>query len=218
MCIRISAAAAIAALAVLGVAGSAAASNSAFWTDPVGDSANAPDLTRITLSNDDAGKITFTITYGNRPAGLNQQDQVQIWINADMNPSTGDENGSDTRADNSRDDAPDAQDKVFVYSLTAARPTRVLVAFNPKPPKAGKRVVATVVLVTLDDGNSTIPISMPITCTATLKGKPIPTTAIPMGCAWKLPKSAKGKPLVVTITVSNNGSKGTFGPWRFKVR
>jgi hypothetical protein len=120
--------------------------------------------------------------------------------------------------DNSRDDAPDAQDKVFVYALTAPRPTQVLVAFNPKAPKAGARFLATVVLVTFDDGSSTIPLSLPVTCRATLNGKPIRARVIPMACVWKLPKSAKGKRFAFTITVTSNGSKGTFGPWRYKVR
>jgi hypothetical protein len=265
----------VAAAVVLGVAGGAAGSNSTSYNDPAGDSANAPDLTGIAISNDDAGKITFAVSYGNRPGGLNDQDQVQIWIDSDQNGSTGDEAGSDyvvaldkrgpalkhvtpsgledtpdstlsgsadgttvsidrselgntskfsfyvlgiTRIDNSRDDAPDAQDRVFVYSLTAPRPTQVLVAFNPKAPKAGARFLATVVLVTFDDGSSTIPLSLPVTCRATLNGKPIRARVIPMACVWKLPKSAKGKRFAFTITVTSNGSKGTFGPWRYKVR
>jgi hypothetical protein len=74
---RISSAAAIATLAILGVAGGAAASNANFWTDPSGDSKNAADLTVVAAASDDAGKITFTLTYGNRPAGLTDDDQVQ---------------------------------------------------------------------------------------------------------------------------------------------
>ena len=272
---RVLAMAAVAAAVVLGVAGGAAGSNSTSYDDPAGDSANAPDLTGIAISNDDPGKITFAVTYGNRPGGLNDQDQVQIWIDSDQNLSTGDEAGSDyvvaldkggaavkhvtpsgiedtpdstlsgsadgttvsidrselghtskfyfyvlgiTRTDNSRDDAPDAQDKVFVYSLTAPRPTQVLVAFNPKAPKAGARFQATVVLVTFDDGSRTIPLALPVTCKATLNGKPIRARVIPLACVWKLPKSAKGKRFAFTITVTNNGSKGTFGPWSYKVR
>jgi hypothetical protein len=275
MKVRTLALAAVAAVAILGVAGGAAASNSDSWTDPAGDSANAPDLTGIAISNDDAGKITLTVTYGNRPGGLNDQDQVQIWLDSDQNASTGDEFGSDyvvaldkrgpavkhvtpsgledtpastlsgsadgttvsinrselgntskfsfyvvgvTRADNSRDDAPDALDRVFLYSLTAPRPTQVVVSFNPKTPKAGARFLATVVLVKFEDGSSTVPLSLPITCKGTLNGKPIGATAKPLLCVWKLPKSAKGKRFSFTITVSNHGSKGTFGPWKFKVR
>jgi hypothetical protein len=79
---RVLAFAAVAAAGVLGVAGGVAGSNSTSYTDPAGDSANAPDLTGIAISNDDAGKITFAVSYGNRPGGLNDQDQVQIWIDS----------------------------------------------------------------------------------------------------------------------------------------
>ncbi len=275
MKVRTLAVAAVAALAILGVAGGAAASNSNFWTDPAGDSANAADLTNITVSSDDARKIAFTLTYGNRPAGLTDDDQVQIWLDADETASTGDQYGRDfvlvldkrgalvkhstpsaledtpastlsgtadgttvsinrselgntskfkfyvvslTRADQSTDLAPDATDRVFVYSLTAPRPTRVVVTFVPKAPKAGARFMATVVLVRFEDGSSTVPLSLPITCRGTLNGKPIAATTKPLFCVWKLPKSAKGKRFSFTITVSNNGSKATFGPWKFKVR
>jgi hypothetical protein len=47
---------------------------------------------------------------------------------------------------------------------------------------------------------------------------PIRSVVTPSQCVWKLPKSAKGKRFVVTITVDYQGSKKTFGPWKFKVR
>jgi len=269
------AAVAVAVLAVLAVAGGAAASNANSWTDPAGDAGNAADLTGIVAANDDAGKLTFTLTYGNRPAGLTDDDQVQLWVDADENTATGDQYGFDyvlvfdkrgvavkhattsgledtpdstlsgsddgttlsinrselgntskfdfyavalTRADQSRDEAPDASDRVFVYSLTAPRPTNVFVTFSPKTPKAGTTFSVAVVLVKYDDGNSSIPVGQTITCKGMLNAKPIRSIARTLGCAWKLPKSAKGKRLSFRITVSNNGSTGTFGPWRFKVR
>lgn len=269
------AAAAVTVLALLGVAGGAGASNANSWTDPSGDAGNAADLTGIVVANDDAGKLTFTLTYGNRPAGLTDDDQVQLWLDADESTATGDQYGYDyvlvldkrgavvkhatasgledtpastlsgsadgttisidrtelgntskfqfyavalTRADQSRDEAPDESDRVFVYSLAAPRPTSVLVTFSPKTPKAGATFFATVVLVKYDDGNSSIPVGQTITCKATLNARPIRATAKTLGCSWKLPKSAKGKRFSFRITVSNNGSTGTFGPWKFKVR
>jgi hypothetical protein len=269
------AAAAVAVLALLGVAGGAAAANANTWSDPAGDSGNAADLTGIVVANDDAGKLVFTLTYGNRPAGLTDNDQVQLWLDADESTTTGDEYGYDyvlvldkngsgvkrvtssgvedtpdstfsssadgttfsinrselgntskftfyavalTRADQSKDEAPDAADRVFVYSLAAPRPTSVLVTFSPKTPKAGATFFATVVLVKYDDGSSSIPVGHTIACKGTLNAKPIRARAKPLGCAWKLPKSAKGKRLSFRITVSNNGSTGTFGPWKFGVR
>lgn len=275
MSFRMLATAAVAAGAILGVAGGAAASNSDFWTDTAGDSGSAADVTRIDATNDDAGNITFRLTYGNRPGGLTADDEVHIWINSDGNPSTGDQYGYEyvigltkgaavlkrtttaglqdtpsstftasadgtsakvnasevgntasfhfyvatvTQIDHSIDYAPDADGYVFVYSLTAPRPTQATVSFNPKAPKAGASVLATVVLVKLDDGSSVLGISLPLTCSATLNGRRIRATVIPSACVWKLPKSAKGRRLVITITVDYQGSKKTFGPWKFTVR
>ena len=272
---RISTAAAIVALAILGAAGGAAASNGNFWTDPAGDSKSAPDLTRIVVASDDAGNLTFTLAYGNRSAGLTDDDQVQLWLDVDQQASTGDEAGFDyvlvlekrgafvkhattngledtpnatligstdgsfvkmnrselgntakfnfyaatiAKSDQSTDYAPDATDRVFVYSLTAPRPSKASVVFAPKTPKAGTSFLATVALVELEDGTKMLGLQGGVSCTSTLNGKPIRATVIPAACVWKLPKSAKGKRLVIRITVSNNGSKKTFGPWKFKVR
>jgi hypothetical protein len=273
MTLRTLAAVAVAALIIVGVAGGAAAANGFSWTDPAGDSGNAPDVTGIAVTNDDAGKITFKLTYGNRPAGLTADDQVQVWLDADESASTGDEDGFDyvlvldasgtfvkhattagledtphstlsgsadgttasinrielantsafhfyvvtlTRVDKSRDIAPDATDMVYVYRLAAPRPTQISVAFTPTTPIAGATFTAAVVLVKLDDGSVTLAKSL--TCKGTLNGTPIRATPKLLRCVWKLPKSAKGKRLVFTITVATDGSKGTFGPWRFKVR
>ena len=258
-----------------GVAGGATAANANFWTDPAGDGANAADVTRIEVSSDDGGNITFQLTYGNRPGGLTENDEVHIWLDSDANPSTGDSYGYDyliaiangaavlkhsttsgiedtpsstfsasadgtsakvnrtevgntakfafyvatiTTIDNSVDYAPDTGNGVYLYSLTAPRPAQVVVIFAPKTPKAGRSFMATVALVKFDDGSSIVPLSLPITCRGTLNGKVIRATAIPLACVWKLPKSAKGKRFSFTITVSNNGSKATFGPWKLKVR
>lgn len=47
--------------------------NSQTFTDATGDSGNAPDVTNVTVSNDDNGQITFAITLANRTA-LSDQD------------------------------------------------------------------------------------------------------------------------------------------------
>jgi hypothetical protein len=64
------------------------ASNSQTFTDPAGDSGNAPDITTVTVSNDDAGTITFAVTLANR-ASLSSEDMVLILLDADQNASTG---------------------------------------------------------------------------------------------------------------------------------
>jgi len=66
------------------------AANSTSFTDPVGDSGAKPDITGGTVSNDDAGKITFTVAFANRPA-LVPGDFVEIFIDADNAAWTGNE-------------------------------------------------------------------------------------------------------------------------------
>jgi len=121
-----------------------------------------------------------------------------------------------SEADTSIDEAPDASNEVFVYSLTAAGPDKILVLFAPKTPKAGATFSAVVPLVQLDDGSTAIPEKLG--CKGTLNRKPLAGAATLARCVWKLPKSAKGKRLSITIVVTVNGAKATFGPWRFKVR
>jgi hypothetical protein len=70
-------------VAVLCLAGVTAASGSATFTDPAGDTpAAAPDLTNVTVSNDDQGLITFHITVANRSA-LGPDDVVAVLIGTD---------------------------------------------------------------------------------------------------------------------------------------
>jgi hypothetical protein len=64
--------------------------NSTSFTDPVGDSGAKPDITGVTVSNDDAGKLTFTVTFANRPA-LIPGDFVEIFVDADNAAWTGNE-------------------------------------------------------------------------------------------------------------------------------
>jgi hypothetical protein len=66
-----------------------AAANSATFTDSVGEDANAPDITTVAVSNDDAGAITFTINISNRPA-LTPDMFVLVFLDTDRNANTGD--------------------------------------------------------------------------------------------------------------------------------
>jgi hypothetical protein len=72
------------------LAGSAhSASNSQSFPDSTGEDANAPDVTSIDVSNDDAGTITFKINISNRPA-LTQDMAIVIFLNTDQSAATGD--------------------------------------------------------------------------------------------------------------------------------
>jgi hypothetical protein len=69
-----------------------ATSNSTVFQDSVGEDAQAPDITSTTVSNDDAGLITFHVAISNRPA-LTQDMLVAIVLDSDHNPATGDTQG-----------------------------------------------------------------------------------------------------------------------------
>ncbi len=89
--------AAVAATAPGGRAGSAAAaSNSVTFPDSAGEDAAAPDVTSVTVSNDDRGTITFSIPVANRPT-LDKDMAFIVFVDADANPATGsaDLGGSD---------------------------------------------------------------------------------------------------------------------------
>jgi hypothetical protein len=83
-------------LCALVVVGSAAsrplANGGAAPPDPAGDSGNAPDITTISVRNDNAGKLTWEIGIGNRSSWTGN-DFVQIPIDADRRFSTGPDGG-----------------------------------------------------------------------------------------------------------------------------
>src|SRR5688500_11690203 len=63
------------------------------FTDPAGDSGGAPDLTVVTVANDAAGTLTFTVAT-NQPA-LAADAVVYIAFNTDKNNATGDRDGDE---------------------------------------------------------------------------------------------------------------------------
>ena len=75
----------------VGYAGGVAANTQTF-TDPSGDSGSGPDVTTIVVSNDDAGTLTFVITFPNRTA-LMSGDIGAVNLDTDQNAGTGDFRG-----------------------------------------------------------------------------------------------------------------------------
>ena len=65
-----------------------AAANSQTFNDSVGEDANAPDITSVAVSNDDAGLISFQINISNRPT-LTPDMYVLLLLDTDRNASTG---------------------------------------------------------------------------------------------------------------------------------
>lgn len=67
----------------------AIAANSTSYQDSSGENPAAPDITTITVSNTDAGVLSFRINVPNRPT-LGQDMWFEIWVNSDNNLQTGD--------------------------------------------------------------------------------------------------------------------------------
>jgi hypothetical protein len=65
------------------------ATNSATFQDSIGEDPQAPDITTVVVSNDDARMITFRINVPNRPQ-LTSDMIVDLLVDTDRNPSTGD--------------------------------------------------------------------------------------------------------------------------------
>ena len=59
------------------------------YTDPGGDSGNAPDLIGATLSDDSDGTLHFTVSYLNRHPCIATPDYFIIGIDSDQNSGTG---------------------------------------------------------------------------------------------------------------------------------
>jgi hypothetical protein len=78
----------VAAPAALG-GSSRAAANSQTFTDSVGEDPDAPDITTVGVSNDEAGNITFSINISNRPA-LTQDMFLLMFLDTDQKSTTGD--------------------------------------------------------------------------------------------------------------------------------
>jgi len=66
-----------------------ASANSQTFNDSTGEDPNAPDITSVVVSNDDAGNITFKINISNRPSFTEDMFGL-IFLDTDKNPATGD--------------------------------------------------------------------------------------------------------------------------------
>jgi hypothetical protein len=64
-------------------------SNTQTYPDSIGEDPNAPDITNVVVSNDDAGLVTFQVNISNRPA-LTQDMFLLIFLDTDQNSATGD--------------------------------------------------------------------------------------------------------------------------------
>ncbi|MGD0273220.1 MAG: hypothetical protein ABSB96_05795 [Gaiellaceae bacterium] len=65
--------------------------NSWTYQDTAGDTGAAPDITAVSISNDDTGAITLTVAIANRPQ-LGATDDIAVFIDHDRDEDTGAEN------------------------------------------------------------------------------------------------------------------------------
>jgi hypothetical protein len=114
----------------------------------------------------------------------------------------------ESETDESSDTVPDGSE-LWTYELTPPAVESGFAVFSPRAPRAGATFSVSRMVLEYDDGSQVATRSY--TCRATLGGKVLKPTG---RCKWKLPKNAKGKRLVVTVTAGG----GTFQPWRFTVR
>ncbi len=63
------------------------------FTDPTGDSGTAPDVTNVSVTNDDHGNYTFTVAFA---AAYGDAGGVQLFLDTDKNPATGDPQSTGT--------------------------------------------------------------------------------------------------------------------------
>ena len=63
--------------------------NSTTYQDSSGEDAAAPDITTLTVSNNDAGAISFRVNIPNRPT-FTQDMLIGLFVDSDNNPATGD--------------------------------------------------------------------------------------------------------------------------------
>jgi hypothetical protein len=116
---------------------------------------------------------------------------------------------------NDIDAAPDNGDYAFPQSSTPSISfDSILVSQKPLVPKAGKRFTVNVMGAKLDTGEVVKPDSY--SCTATLAGRALKGSGTG-GCSWALSKKARGKKLVVNVTISYQGVSDTFSA-SYKVR
>ena len=135
----------------------------------------------------DGGGVTFSIN----KSELGGTAAFDFWVGTQLGDPSG----------NAADTAPDG-DAVWTYTMQASAPaaptiTKLVVPASSVLPKAGTTFTFRVSHVMLSTNELTAPDR--VTCKATLAGKALASTR-PGGCTWKLPKTARRKTLVVTVT------------------
>ena len=167
------------------------------------DASGAAFLRAANSSFTPATASTLTGSNGGKTVRINRSDLGNTTVFAFYALSALDSD------DNAGDDAPNTG--VYLYTLELRPELDSLAArFSPARPKAGKPFRVASTSLRLEDGTDVKADSL--TCVAKLNGKRLAGR-----CSWRIPRNAKGKRLVVTITARYRGASATFLPWRFRV-
>ena len=107
-------------------------------------------------------------------------------------------------------------DSLFAYALSPPHIDAIRPSFSPAAPRAGATFKVNSVRIQFETGE--VAVASAFTCRATLAGKRVRGTGRG-GCTFKLPKTAKGKRLVLTMTATATGGRPeSFRPYAFRVR
>jgi hypothetical protein len=102
------------------------------------------------------------------------------------------------------------------YTIAPPHIASIVPRFSPTAPRGGATFRLQSVALTFESDEKGVAASF--TCRATLAGKRVKGTG-PGGCTFKLPKTAKGKQLVVTVSATPTGGKAqAFPAYKFRVR
>ncbi len=124
---------------------------------------------------------------------------------------TVDSSGNPDFSNSAADFAPDAGHGTYSYKvLTKLTLSVVVFTTTPKPARAGKLFAAGLAVTESDTGGPVK--SGTVTCAATVGGKQLAAAAHAVAngialCAWRLPKTAKGKTIRGTVTLVVQGVK-----------
>lgn len=142
-------------------------------------------------------------------AGINRADLGNT-STFDFIVLTGLENGTDDQLDV-------APAGVYQrYTIGPPHVASIAPRFSPVTPRAGTTFRLNSVQLTFETEETAA--AATFGCRATLAGKRLRGTG-PGGCTFKLPKTAKGKRVVITVTATPTGGKAqTFPAYTFRVR
>lgn len=140
---------------------------------------------------------------------LGSPRQIQFAVIARSGVAT-DASGNPDYTNAHEDDAPDPGHGTYTYQvLTKLILKQTAFSTSPSPARAGKRFSAS---LGASENDTNGPVTRAtITCAATAGGRRLPAThSLANGvasCYWKLPRTAKGKLLHGTVTVTVQGTK-----------